>query len=183
MRSTGLRYVTAVLLIASLAGCTTITARSLTDRSEPRGIPFYLPKPYLVVAKNVRYIPTPTVGLTNTAPIPSSFDASMDELTMTGAINQNRTATVNRTITDTTTVTGNLNPDIELPTPKDLALVFKKDPKNEGAADTPADAAAAPQGDAEQQAEPVERDASAQNGQVSGPTACPLCPPARFPTA
>ena len=40
------------------------------------GMPYYLPKPYLVVTKNIRYIPTPTVGLTQTVPIPSSFDAS-----------------------------------------------------------------------------------------------------------
>ena len=38
------------------------------------GIPFYLPKPLLIVSKNFRNIETPTVGLTNTAPIPTGYD-------------------------------------------------------------------------------------------------------------
>ena len=57
-------------------GCThpKITAVNLNDPKAPEGIPYYLPKPYLVVSKNIRYIPAPTVGLTQTAPIPDSFD-------------------------------------------------------------------------------------------------------------
>ncbi len=66
---------TAALL---LAGCAepSITAVNLNDSKAPEGIPYYLPKPYLIVCKNVRYIPTPTVGLTETVPIPNSFDSS-----------------------------------------------------------------------------------------------------------
>jgi hypothetical protein len=41
---------------------------------EPEGIPYYLPKPLLVVAKNVRHIDETKVGLTNPAPIPNAFD-------------------------------------------------------------------------------------------------------------
>lgn len=61
-----------------LQGCThpSITAVNLNNPKEPKGIPYYLPKPYLIVSKNIRYIPTPTVGLTATVPIPSSFDPS-----------------------------------------------------------------------------------------------------------
>jgi hypothetical protein len=60
-----------------ILGCEpSITAVNLNDPKAPEGIPYYLPKPYLVIAKNVRYIPTPTVGLTQTAPIPNSFDSS-----------------------------------------------------------------------------------------------------------
>src|SRR5215831_13923373 len=38
------------------------------------GIPFYLPKPLLIVSKNFRNIETPTVGLTDSPPIPAAFD-------------------------------------------------------------------------------------------------------------
>jgi hypothetical protein len=38
------------------------------------GIPFYLPKPLLIVSKNFRNIETPTIGLTDTAPIPNGYD-------------------------------------------------------------------------------------------------------------
>src|SRR4051812_26310310 len=57
-------------------GCThpKITAVNLNNPNAPEGMPYYLPKPYLVVSKNIRYIQTPTVGLTQTAPIPNSFD-------------------------------------------------------------------------------------------------------------
>ena len=41
---------------------------------EPNGIPYYLPKPLLVVAKNVRHIDESKVGLTESAPIPGGFD-------------------------------------------------------------------------------------------------------------
>ncbi|MEM7453397.1 MAG: hypothetical protein AAF456_03475 [Planctomycetota bacterium] len=45
---------------------------------EPCGIPYYLPKPLLVVAKNVRHIDEAKVGLTGSAPIPGSFDNQAD---------------------------------------------------------------------------------------------------------
>src|SRR5262245_56205231 len=38
------------------------------------GIPFYLPKPLLIVSKNFRNIETPTVGLTDSVPIPVGYD-------------------------------------------------------------------------------------------------------------
>jgi hypothetical protein len=41
---------------------------------EPEGIPFYLPKPLLIVAKNFRNIEDAKVGLTDPAPIPGYFD-------------------------------------------------------------------------------------------------------------
>lgn len=48
---------------------------SPANSCEPPGIPFYLPKPLLVISKNFHHIETPTVGLTDSAPIPHSFDA------------------------------------------------------------------------------------------------------------
>jgi len=76
-----------VLLAGTAGGCGTpsITAVDLDHPDAPDGIPYYLPKPYLIVAKNVRYIPTPTVGLTQTAPIPDSFQGSGAGDTGTGA--------------------------------------------------------------------------------------------------
>jgi hypothetical protein len=41
---------------------------------EESGIPFYLPKPLLIVAKNFRYVEEAKVGLTDGAPIPNGFD-------------------------------------------------------------------------------------------------------------
>ena len=71
-------HILATALISSyLVGCSSpsITAVNLDPNSkEPKGIPYYLPKPYLIVTKNVRYIPTPTVGLTQTVPIPALFN-------------------------------------------------------------------------------------------------------------
>jgi hypothetical protein len=72
----------AVLLLAVLVGCAkhqpkpTITAIGLSpgNRCEPAGIPYYLPKPLLVVAKNVRHVEESQVGLTGPAPIPNGFD-------------------------------------------------------------------------------------------------------------
>jgi hypothetical protein len=54
-----------------------LTARpaSPQNRDEPDGIPFYLPKPLLVISKNVYHIEEAKVGLTDTAPIPTNFDA------------------------------------------------------------------------------------------------------------
>ncbi len=67
-----------VLLILPLAGCRSVevTAVPLSrwNCNEPEGIPFYLPKPLIIVAKNVRYIESEKIGLTDSAPIPSSFD-------------------------------------------------------------------------------------------------------------
>lgn len=62
----------------AVAGChhPTVTAVPLSawNRDEPGGIPFYLPKPLLVVSKNFRNIEESTIGLTNSSPIPGYFD-------------------------------------------------------------------------------------------------------------
>ncbi len=47
---------------------------SAWNRDEPEGIPYYLPKPLLIIAKNFRYVEEAKVGLTDGAPIPNSFD-------------------------------------------------------------------------------------------------------------
>ena len=69
-----------IFLLAStlMTSCSSprITAVNLNDKHAPEGLPYYLPKPYLFVTKNIRYIPTPTVGLTGTAPISPQFDSS-----------------------------------------------------------------------------------------------------------
>ncbi len=54
-----------------------VTAIGLSpaNRCEPEGIPYYLPKPLLVIAKNVRHIDEAKVGLTNPVPIPNAFDS------------------------------------------------------------------------------------------------------------
>jgi len=66
----------------SLVGCArhqpkaSISARGLSpsNRCDPEGIPYYLPKPLLVVAKNFRHIDESKVGLSGPAPIPDGFD-------------------------------------------------------------------------------------------------------------
>jgi hypothetical protein len=82
-----------VLLILGLAvgseGCKhpSVTAVSLNPHTcghkfaflydpckEPEGIPFYLPKPLLIISKNFRNIEETKVGLTDGAPIPNFFD-------------------------------------------------------------------------------------------------------------
>lgn len=74
--------VCAVCLLNPFSGCArhqshpSITAVGLSpaNRCDPPGIPYYLPKPLLVVAKNVRHIDESKVGLTGPAPIPGGFD-------------------------------------------------------------------------------------------------------------
>ncbi len=53
-----------------------VTALPLSPQNqcEPEGIPYYLPKPLLVISKNVRHIDESKVGLTTPAPIPNAFD-------------------------------------------------------------------------------------------------------------
>jgi hypothetical protein len=118
------RHTTVALLLASgmLAGCyPSITAVRLspppgpTARKEPKGIPYYLPRLYLVVTKNVRYIPTPTIGLTQTVAIPAQFDGSFGNTPPkeSGGTDGNGTGrqggTGNDTGTGTGTGTGNRN--------------------------------------------------------------------------
>ncbi|WP_442506577.1 hypothetical protein SH528x_005428 [Novipirellula sp. SH528] len=65
-----------------------ITARpaSPANRCESPGIPFYLPKPLLVVSKNFYHVEDAKIGLTGSAPIPTSFDnqANYAKLDLTG---------------------------------------------------------------------------------------------------
>src|SRR4051794_10355269 len=78
-----MKYLTNLLLLLTpaamlLSGCAhpRITAVDIAHPDVKIGMPYYMPKAYLIVTKNVRYIPTPTVGLTQTVPIPNVFDAS-----------------------------------------------------------------------------------------------------------
>jgi hypothetical protein len=61
-----------------VTGCASVTAVNLNDPKAPDGIPYYLPKPYLFVSKNVRYIPTPTVGLTEVVVAPPGASDKAD---------------------------------------------------------------------------------------------------------
>lgn len=76
-----LHTIAALLLLAGLClvvGCKhhEITAVPLSrwNCDEPEGIPFYLPKPLLIISKNFRNIEETKVGLTSSAPIPNYFD-------------------------------------------------------------------------------------------------------------
>jgi hypothetical protein len=74
-----LGVVWAVGVLSLFWGCAgpQMTSVNLDRNSNERdGMPYYLPKPYLFVTKNIRYIPTPTVGLTQTVPIPNSFNST-----------------------------------------------------------------------------------------------------------
>jgi hypothetical protein len=66
----------ALLVVAIAGGCChpSVTAVSLSNPCEPAGIPFYLPKPLLIISKNFRYVEEAKVGLTDSAPIPNVFD-------------------------------------------------------------------------------------------------------------
>ncbi len=91
-------------LLVHLGGCSRITAHNLDPSAGERdGIPFYLPKPYLVVSKNFRHIPTPTVGLTRPAAVPDSFDANARELQIAATLAQSRTLALERKLQEQTT--------------------------------------------------------------------------------
>src|SRR5262249_17651363 len=82
------RHATWIAFIIGLSGCQppSVTAVSLDHYCDHKfaffydpckdhqGIPFYLPKPLLIVAKNFRNIEETKVGLTDSAPIPNYFD-------------------------------------------------------------------------------------------------------------
>lgn len=67
-----------VVLMMGVAGCscnhTEVTCYSASDPCEPEGIPYYLPKPLLIVTKNFRGVEDAGVGQLGVAPIPTSFD-------------------------------------------------------------------------------------------------------------
>ena len=89
MPRTALWIITLLTLAIGGLGChsPSVTAVSLNARhcdhpfawihdpcSEPEGIPFYLPKPLLIISKNFRNIEETKVGLTDGAPIPNYYD-------------------------------------------------------------------------------------------------------------
>jgi hypothetical protein len=85
-----------------VSGCVhpSITAVNLNDPKAPDGIPYYLPKTYLIITKNVRYIPAQSIGLTQSAAIPSSFDTGFDSSAGGG---KGSGASTNKTSTSTST--------------------------------------------------------------------------------
>ena len=80
----GICFACAVLACGSIGcghfeifkGKASVTAVPLSawNQNEPHGIPYYLPKPLLVIAKNVRHVDSSKPGLTYPAPIPGGFD-------------------------------------------------------------------------------------------------------------
>src|SRR5262249_10936743 len=76
--SSGLVLGLALWAAVAPAGCHSPEVKAVPlscwNRGEPEGIPFYLPKPILIIAKNFRNIEEAKVGLTDTAPIPNQFD-------------------------------------------------------------------------------------------------------------
>ncbi len=74
-----MRFTLIPVVTMMVAGCghppeITSFPASPFNRCEPPGMPFYLPKPLLVVAKNVRHIDEAKTGLTQPAVIPNAFD-------------------------------------------------------------------------------------------------------------
>ena len=87
---------------------------SPANQCEPPGIPFYLPKPLLVISKNFYHVEEPTVGLTASAPIPDSFDAQdkYGSVSLQGSFSRTSSSTPpNKAGADTGT-----SPDAQSPT-------------------------------------------------------------------
>jgi hypothetical protein len=63
-------------LVAAVIGChhAEVTCYSLSNPCEPDGIPFYLPKPLLIISKNFRNIEESGYGQLGAVPIPNTFD-------------------------------------------------------------------------------------------------------------
>jgi hypothetical protein len=94
------------LLLATVSGCHLfhhdkyhpphITARpaSISNQCSPSGIPFYLPKPLLVISKNFYHVEEAKVGLTGTATIPESFDEqeTYANVTLSGSFSRTGTS-------------------------------------------------------------------------------------------
>lgn len=73
------RIVHYVLLLAvGLCGCKSFSVTAVHEGQchgdDPKGIPFYMPKPLLIISKNFQYIEESKVGLTDSPPIPKGFD-------------------------------------------------------------------------------------------------------------
>jgi hypothetical protein len=72
-----------LLIMIVAGGCCPFSVTAVSEAhvnngcwwQKDEGIPFYLPKPLLVISKNFQYIEESTVGLTEPVPIPNSFDA------------------------------------------------------------------------------------------------------------
>ena len=71
-------FAVTLLLTTGAGGCccprTEVTCYSLSNPCEPEGMPYYLPKPLLIVTKNFRGVEDNGVGQLGTAPIPTVFD-------------------------------------------------------------------------------------------------------------
>jgi len=87
----------ATIVASSISGCgcmeykhrkphITAFPASPANQCEAPGIPFYLPKPLLVVSKNFYHVEDAKIGLTGSAAIPTSFDSQADyaKLDLTG---------------------------------------------------------------------------------------------------
>jgi hypothetical protein len=121
------------LLLPLFSGCSSpeITAVNLNPKSqEPEGIPYYLPKPYLFVSKNVRYIYAPIMGPTgeNSGASSNSGNAITNTTgaTAKGASNTNQTGAVTtpkgtNSVSDIISALGNLAGAINTSAPNNPA--------------------------------------------------------------
>ena len=81
MKTTSAGIAVFAILLAN-AGCCpfSVTAISEVEVNKGKlccheeGIPFYLPKPLLVISKNFHYVEEATIGLTQPVPVPNTFD-------------------------------------------------------------------------------------------------------------
>jgi hypothetical protein len=90
-----------LLLLGS--GCCPFSVTAISDPQahngkwcpQPEGLPFYLPKPLLVISQNFQYIEESHLGLTDPVPIPNSFGNQADyaSLQATAGINTAGAAT------------------------------------------------------------------------------------------
>jgi len=89
------------ILAIGMAGCcsfsVTAVSESCCNGKEPKGIPFYLPKPLLVISKNFQYLEESTVGLTASSPIPDNFDNQAGYASLNAQATFSRAETTNPT--------------------------------------------------------------------------------------
>src|SRR5262249_14338522 len=72
------------------AGCCPFSVTAVSEAEmckgkkhpQAEGIPFYLPKPLLVISKNFYYIEEAKVGLTKPPPIPNTFDKQWEYVSL-----------------------------------------------------------------------------------------------------
>jgi hypothetical protein len=78
------------LVVLPASGCCPFSITAVSEaqvckgdgQAKPEGIPFYLPKPLLVISKNFTYIEEAKVGLTQPPPIPNTFDHQAEYATL-----------------------------------------------------------------------------------------------------